>query len=519
MKKSSKTFSRREFIRQAACAGVGLGLTTMVNQLAPLRLANAAMAQQDVNDYKALICIFLSGGNDSNNLIIPSGTAASSDLRADYETGRAQLSISSGLHNLDISQSGAIFDKHHGGTTHTLGVHPNGPEMAKMYSDGDLAFVCNVGSLAFPIPSRQDFVDGLVPLPQSLYSHSDQTMQWQTSIPDQQFTTGWGGRIADLLHGSYNVDSSRVSMHISLNGVNTFQRGMLDTSSAFSMGTNSVTSLKGFGNNYASAYNTGATFESPDYKDNLQGHRLQTLESLVKLTHANLMEEAYANKIITARSVEDAVGEAITYADNTGVDFGAHFSAVSSGLANQLKMVARLIAGRSVLGNKRQVFFVSIGGYDIHKNHLSSHAALMDELSKSLSALRSALIDIGDWDKTVAFTASDFSRTFTTNGPNPDGGTDHAWGSHMVVAGGPVLGGKIYGHFPALKVGDQVGSIDASGTRGRWIPDTAVDQYSAVLARWFGVETSAMDEIFPNLGRFDDPFTSTNPNLAFLPAV
>ncbi len=517
MKKSSKTFSRREFIRQAACAGVGLGLTTMVNQLAPLRLANAALAQQNVNDYKALICIFLSGGNDSNNLLIPNGTASSSDLRADYETGRAQLSISSGLHNLDVSQSGAIFNKYHGGTSHSLGLHPNGPEMAKMYADGDLAFICNVGSLAFPIPSRQDFVDGNIPLPQSLYSHSDQVMQWQTSIPDQQFTTGWGGRIADLLHGSYNAGSSGVSMHISMSGVNTFQQGMLDQSSSFSMGSNDVTSLKGYGNSYASAYTGGATFSNPAYQDNRQGHRLETLENLVKLTHANLMEEAYSNKIITARRVEDVVGEALLYADNTGIDFGAHFSAVSSSLANQLKMVARLIAGRSVLGNRRQTFFVSIGGYDIHKNHLSSHAALMDELSKSLAALRSALTEVGDWDKTVAFTASDFSRTFTTNGPNPDGGTDHAWGSHMVVAGGPVLGGKIYGHFPALKVGNQAGSIDASGSRGRWIPSTAVDQYSAVLSRWFGVESNAMDEIFPNLGRFDDPFTSSNPNLSFLP--
>ncbi len=491
----------------------------MVNTLAPLRLANAALAQQSVNDYKALICIFLSGGNDSNNLLIPSGSASASDLRKDYETGRGLLSISSGLHDLDLSQSSPIFDKYHGGTIHKLGVHPNGPEMAQMFSAGDLAFVCNVGSLAFPIENRQALVDGTVTLPQSLYSHSDQVMQWQTSIPDQPFTTGWGGRISDLLHGSYNTGSSKVSMSISMNGVNTFQRGMAPESSAFSMGTNSVTSLKGFGDGYVNAYSGGATFTNPSYQDNQVGHRLQTLESLVKLTHANLMEEAYAGKIVTARGVEDAVSDALVLADASGIDFGEHFSAVSSGLANQLKMVARLIAGRGALGNRRQVFFVSIGGYDIHKSHLSSHAALMDELSKSLAALRSALIDVGDWDKTVAFTASDFSRTFTSNGPNPDGGTDHAWGSHMVVAGGPVIGGKIYGHFPALKVGDQVGSIDASRSRGRWIPSTAVDQYSSVIARWFGVENSAMAEIFPNLSRFDDPFTSTTPNLGFLPAI
>ncbi len=492
----------------------------MVNTLAPLRLASASLAQQsDVNDYKALVCIFLSGGNDSNNLIVPTGTATSSDLRADYEVGRGQLALNSGMHSLNMNNSGEAFSKYHGGSIYTLGAHPNAPEMAGMFNAGDLAFVCNVGSLSFPIESRQDLVDGRVVLPPSLYSHSDQSMQWQTSIPDQPFETGWGGRIADLMHGAYNSDASRVSMSVSLNGVNAFQRGVSNETSAFTVGTNGVTPIRGFGTGYSAAYNAGATFANPSYQNNEQGHRLQALESLVKLTHANLMEDAYAQKILSARSVEDAIGDALIQADGSGVDFDTHFADVDTSLADQLKMVARLIAGRSNLGNRRQVFFVSVGGYDIHKNHLSAHADLMDELSKSLAAFKSALVDVGDWDKTVAFTASDFSRTFTANGPGTEDGTDHAWGSHMVVAGGPVIGGKIYGHFPSLKVGDQADSIDAHNTRGRWIPSTAVDQYSAVLARWFGVESNAMEEIFPNLGRFNDPFNSTEPNLAFLPMI
>ncbi len=517
MTNSSKTFSRREFLRQAACAGVGLGLTTMVNQLAPLRLASAALAQQDLNDYKALICIFLSGGNDSNNLLVPMGSSASSDLRADYEAGRGQLALSEGMHSLNLANSGTAFNKFHGGSVHSMGLHPSAPELATMFNSGDLALVCNVGSLAFPIESRQDLVDGRVVLPPSLYSHSDQVMQWQTSIPDQPFETGWGGRIADLLHGAYNSDASRVSMSMSMNGINAFQRGISNETSAFSVGTSGVTPIKGFGTSYSAAYSGDSTFHDPVYKTNEQGHRLKAMESLVKLTHANLMEDAYANKIVSARNVEDAIGDALIQADNSGVDFDSHFAAIDTNLARQMKMVARLIAGRSFLGNRRQVFFVSVGGYDIHKNHLAAHADLMDELSKSLAAFRSAMIDVGDWDKTVAFTASDFSRTFTANGPNAEDGTDHAWGSHMVVAGGPVIGGQLYGYYPSLKVGDQEGSIDAHTTRGRWIPSTAVDQYSAVLARWFGVESNAMEEIFPNLGRFNNPFTSTEPNLAFLP--
>jgi len=232
------------------------------------------------------------------------------------------------------------------------------------------------------------------------------------------------------------------------------------------------------------------------------------------------MTQTYADTVNNVRSLTDVVGQATLAAEATGVDFDTHFlnphfPNTGTSLGDQLKMVAKLIAGHEALGNRRQIFFVSVEGYDIHANHLPSHVQLLNELSPALMSFRNTLKELGHWDKVVAFTASDFNRNFKMNGSD---GTDHAWGGHSMVMGGPVQGGELFGHFPSLKTGDDEGSIDidAATETGRWIPDVSVDQFSAVMARWLGVESSAMEEIFPNLYRFDDPLTSTTPNLGFL---
>lgn len=526
MSNSPRTLDRRSFIRQAACAS--LGVTAMVNTMSYLKLTAAAVAQNlptcpviGDDDYKALVCISLNGGNDSTNMLLPLGGTNPSVMREDYEDARKFLKLSDGLHPITVPNSTAAFNTHYGGTASPLATHPNAPELAQLFNDGDLAFVCNVGTLAEPIPTRQAYLTKAVQLPSDLFSHSDQLMQWQTSVADRPELSGWGGRTADLLHAACDTSSSKVSMSISVAGVNTFQCSISEATAPFVMGPSGVTPLTGFHvggdepGSYNGAYNSGSTFNNPSYMDTARGDRLRAIERLLNLSSTNLLEDKFTATMRNARAIEDVVGLALADPVTSQVD--QYFTSGSS-LEEQLKTVTKLIASHSVLGNKRQIFFVQVGGYDIHANHLASHADLMTELSQGLMAFRNALVGINAWDKTVAFTVSDFNRTLTPNGEDTSSGTDHAWGGHAIVMGGSVAGGDLYGQFPSLKVGDQEGSIDAQQGRGRLIPSTAVDQYAAVLTNWFGADSSSMDTIFPNLHRFDNPLSPTSSaNLNFIP--
>ena len=212
-KKSSGDIQRREFFRQSACAA--LGVTGLVNMLANLRLMGVAMAQNPGSEYKAIVCLFLNGGNDSTNMLVPK----SGQLRIDYDLHRGILAVpASSLHE--------VFPENE---TREFGLHPQCDELAALFNAGDLAFVNNVGTLSYPIETREEYLQGLVPVPPQLFSHSDQQVQWQSSVPDKPFTSGWGGRIADLLHATVNPGSD-VSMSISLNGKNNFQVGLNPTS-------------------------------------------------------------------------------------------------------------------------------------------------------------------------------------------------------------------------------------------------------------------------------------------------
>lgn len=519
MNRDPHLMSRRQFLRQAACAS--LGVTGMVNTMASLKLTAASLQTQSLTDYKALVCIYQGGGNDSNNLLIPAGNAGSDPLRADYEAGRGEVALESDtLHALTIPETTSAFKKHHGSSVPPMGVHPSTPELATMFNAGELAFVCNVGTLVYPFANRDEYRDEIVPSPPSLFSHSDQALQWQTSLPDQPFQTGWGGRMADMLHTAYNSGNSNVSMSISMNGINSFQRSSSPETALFAMSSSGMRPFSGYHSGqdlYVRAYEEGGTFQNPIYKNSREGSRLKAFEQLIKLTSENLLEDNYAAAVVSTRAVEEVMASADVLANNNGIDYDTIFTDAATSLGDQLKSVARLIAGRSALGNNRQLFFVQVGGYDTHQAILESHAELMQELSQSLKAFRDALVASGDWDKVVAFTASDFSRTFTANGTDNDAGTDHAWGGHAIVMGGSVAGGNLYGHFPPLKLGDHAESFDAHTSRGRWIPTTAVDQYSAVMAKWMGADSNGMETIFPNLSRFDDPWTSSNANLNFIP--
>jgi len=475
--KNISVITRRDFIRRAACAAVGTA--AMTSSIRDLRLMNAAVAQSNITDYKALVCVFLQGGNDSNNLIIPT-------VQSEYDNYAA---IRTPV--LAIPQSSILSTGYTDPAGHSYGLHPACPEMLTLFGEGKLAFLFNTGTLVFPL-TRAQYLGGILEKPPQLFSHADQVTQWQTSIPDQPPTTGWGGRCADLLNSIQ--PGSPISLSVSLAGANTFEVGNIV--SQYSVSTSGAISLQG-----------------------VSGARLAALTNILGLSYANLQEQAYAG--VAQHSIQSGslLNNAIT---NTAGSFWTNpfpntitnlvsSSKFGSSLAPQLQMVARLIeaGSRAVaqggFGMKRQIFFCQVGGYDLHTGQTNystntpdnvlagAHSNLLAELSQSLYAFQRAMEQLGLSQKVTAFTASDFSRTFPSNGQ----GSDHGWGSHHIIVGGAVKGRQTYGTFPTLAVNGP----DDTGT-GRWIPTTAIDQYFATLATWFGVDNSNLATIFPNLGRF-----------------
>lgn len=481
--------SRRKFVRQSACAA--LGYTGLVNALTQLSIVNSAVAQSSFSDYKALVVLFLAGGNDSSNMIIP---RMGHPAYANYKSARGILTIYDPADGQ--RPSGSPVSIPITSVDGNYGVHPNMPGVATLFNEGDLAFVANVGTLVYPLQNKQQIWSNSVPSPPQLFSHADQQVQWQSSVPDQAFRTGWGGRVADLLN---TPGGDNVSMSISLAGINKLQVGL--ETAQFGMTTAGTINLSGYGTNYGGALNSDGT-----YKTSTAGRRLQAFEDVMRYTHSNLLEEGYNRVVRSGRESEARVGSAFLAAASSGVNFDALFGAQAPGLANQLKTIAKLIAGRQHLGNQRQLFFASVSGYDTHQWEMPAHNNLMAELSGGLKAFRDAMVALGLNDNVLCISHSDFGRTLTPNGTGMDeAGTDHAWGGHQIVMGGGVNGGRIYGQYPDLLIG---GDNDVYG-RGQYIPTTSADQFSAVAARWFGISSSNLPLVFPNLGRFDNPFGST----------
>lgn len=542
-RKSASVLDRRQFLLRSGC-GL-MSLTSAVNIISQLKLMESVVNAQGVDSsYKALVCVFLQGGNDGNNTLIPFSGAA----RTDYDAGRGVLVIptagGSSLQNLTATQ--LTTNPAHiaaadplGGYLDTFATHPVARQIREMFNASELAFVANVGTLTQPGVTRANYASSSKP-PQ-LFSHSDQQQQWQSSVPDQPFTSGWGGRIANLLNAGYN-GSSQASMSISIAGVNSFQVSLGGVIIPYVMTSDGVVSLDGYGTNYANAVQDPSLLFSPaNYQANEAGQRLRAFERIIQLSNTNLMENGANGVMVNARKVEGIVGDALqATANGSGTTLDTHFTnafagaetgvTANSDFTNQMKLVARLIAGQAALGHSRQIFFVQMGGFDTHTTQIpttgnvyaTGHAGLLNTLDRTLKAFRDSLQALGVWNNVVTFTASDFTRTFTPNKTDSSAGSDHAWGGHTMVMGGPVSGGRIYGKFPPLKLGGIADSIDATGSSGRWIPSTSVDQYAAVLANWFGVSTGDLPTIFPNLPRFSAaPFTdiltaNQTPNLGFL---
>jgi uncharacterized protein (DUF1501 family) len=442
--------TRRTFIRQAACAA--LTTSGLLNTIFDLRRLSAATIAD--TDYKALVCLFLFGGNDANNVIVPHDN-----------TGYASYAAARGI--LAIPQASLLPLTLQNGDGRDFGFHPNLAELRALFNQGHLGIVSNVGTLVAPV-TRAQYLAGGAAVPQQLFSHADQSVQWQTSVPDQISRTGWGGRMADLLH-SLNGDS-KISLSISIAGTNTFEVG--NTVIPYNVSSNGSVGLAGF-----------------DGSANANV-RLQAFKDLLALPHHNLFEQAYSDTVTRSIAANELLTSALAGVPTLQTVFP------NTALSNQLKMVARLIAARTNLGMKRQIFFCSVGGYDTHGDQLNGQSNLFLELSQALNAFYSSTVELGVSQQVTAFTASDFGRTYPTNGS----GSDHGWGSHQFVLGGAVQGGRLFGTFPTLAVNGP----DDTG-QGRWIPTTSVDEFSATLATWFGVSASELPLVLPNIGRFAHP--------------
>ncbi len=452
--------TRREFLRRMAAACVataGAGAWSDLQRIAAAATLSPGLPKAAGEDYRALVCVFLFGGNDGNNTVIP--TSATEYLQ--YATGRTSA--------LALAQSTILPLAVQNTPGRSFGLHPAMAGVQSLFNQGKAAVVANAGPLRAPT-TRIQYQARSVPIPPDLFSHSDQQAQWQSSISDGAPRSGWGGRLGDIVKEANGTNSS--STLISVTGNNLFQVGTTLSSFKVSPGN-----LLGFD------FYKGASATDPLSRG---------ITELLAIPSANLFEGAWKDVIDRAVRNQQVLASALAAVPPFATAFP------DTGLGSQMEMIARLLSARQALGLKRQVFFASLGGFDTHGDEqLGRQAELLGELSGALSALYSATVELGCADLVTSFTASDFNRTFPSNGR----GSDHAWGNHHFVVGGAVRGSRIYGTFPTLVRGGP----DDTGSGGLWIPTTSVDQYSATLAAWFGAGPAEIATVFPNLGRFASP--------------
>lgn len=443
-----RSLSRRDFLRRSAHLTALAGTPFAANLMAV-----GAASAQTAGDHKALVCIFLAGGNDQSNTVVPrSGTAYNN-----YQQSRPTLALDA-ADLLTISPTGYSGE--------ALGLHPSLAALHPLFNQQRVALLANVGTLAAPITKAQwNGGQPTVPVPIQLFSHSDQQGAWQTGLPDRASQTGWQGRMGDLLASTYNAGSG-VSIAMSVAGNNLMQAGQ--STIQYQLTTDGAVRVSALNSLYGSAAGGSA------------------LQRLMTQSRSHLLESE-VNRV-TSRAI---TSEALVRNALAGASSGGSFPQTS--LGRQLQMVARMIAARSALGHRRQLFFVQQGGYDTHDNLLTDHGARLRDLGDAMAAFYAATHALGIANQVTTFTASDFGRALQHNGR----GSDHGWGGHHFVMGGAVQGNRVYGRFPAVVLN---GPEDAA--RGALIPTTAVDEYVATLARWFGVSASDLPTVLPNIGRF-----------------
>lgn len=438
------SFSRRDFLRAATISATA----------SPLGWMQALAATTE--DYRALVCVFLSGGNDGNNLLIP----ADADTYATYVASRTSLALSAG----GVAPLGSAASQ--AGRSYTA--HAALAPIAPLYQQGKLAFVANMGTLVAPMTVTQ-YKKNTAQRPDALFSHSDQQNQWQTAQSTGIAITGWGGRMADALLAK-NAGVT-VPALMSLSGSTLFGAGKL--TAPLVVPARGTFGLSG----------TGTT--------GVAKVRMDALAQVLGLDKSNALVSASGGVLanaITSAALINPIMQANSAAITTA------FTGLNTNIADQFKGVAKLIEARAATGIKRQVFFVSIGGFDTHSNQISVQQTQLSQLGAAMKAFYDATVALGISENVTTFTASDFSRTLKPN----SGGTDHAWGNHQIVMGGAVKGGDVYGTFPSLVLN---GPDDIDGS-GRFVPTTSVDQYAATLASWFGVSAGDLSSVLPNLSRF-----------------
>lgn len=462
---------RRNFLKKISTASLYCSLASAANKLHASETSSSAEG-----DYKALVLLFLSGGNDAYNLMAP----LTGDLRYRYDTGRGIVALpGSDLHPIHSQTDVPLVD---GTSYNDFGLHPACPDIAQMFNSGDLSMVCNIGNLVEPV-SYTAYHNKSASLPPQLYSHSDQQRQYQ-SEPSRIFNFGWGGRTAEHL-SLYNTSQS-LSPLISLSGLNPFQVSLEKNINSYGISSNGSASLYGF-----KSANGGL-------RDNM------ILPAMAGETGpTGLFAQKYAQIFTSAQNAELILNETFNIANNNGVAYDDIFSqaAQSTGLTStqtKFKTLAKLIAGRSANPNSRPIFFLTMSGYDHHQNLLSSQQNLLRDLNAALKGFKDALVQQGDFDKVVTMVGSEFGRTFNPNGNTSDAGTDHGWGGHALFMGGPVHGSKIMGIHPDFRFNE---GLDTG--RGRWIPTTSTVECAADLVSWMGVSEAELPFIFPTVSNFD----------------
>ncbi|MGK5004483.1 DUF1501 domain-containing protein [Janthinobacterium sp. LB2P70] len=463
-------FSRRRFL--------GSMLSLAGTTAAPFAMNLAAMgnaAAQSADDYKAMVCLFMAGGNDAFNTVLATDPTSWAQYTRLRNTGGA-----GSIHLPGLSETGGVLSivPATAQTGRTFALHPQLKPLKDLFDNGRAAIVANVGTLIQPATLAQ-YRAGSVALPPKLFSHNDQQSTWQSGSPEGA-STGWGGRVADVA-GALNTNAMFTA--ISAAGNTVFLSGRQVRQ--FQVGQAGAVPIRGLsGSLYGSTGGAGA------------------LQAIINEAGSDLIEQEHVAVVQRAISSQSILSGAMLAAGAGGVPNPPPYVNPNTGasgvnqLAVQLQTVARIIGGRGALGAKRQVFYVTLGSFDTHDRQKVLHGDLMARLAHALAYFDTALAALQGVDlrrQVTTFTASDFGRTFSSNGD----GTDHGWGAHHFVVGGAVKGRDIYGAFPVTGVGH---ALDVGS--GALLPTTSVDQYGATLAKWFGVADSQLAEVFPNIGNF-----------------
>ena len=475
-----RKISRRTFLGEASCAAIGS--TAFLSSFLNLGMINTLAARPHIisntEDYKAMVCILLAGGADTFNVLVPTE-------QSEYDTyveTRGSLAL-----DKDATDPVQLIDLDYDDNGRTFAVHAGMDKVRDMFDNGDLSFVANVGTLIEPIANADEYGSGTKKIPLGLYSHSDQIMQWQTSVPQSRSAVGVGGRMADILNDMNSIPN--VSMNISLAGKNRFQTGNMYNE--YSIKNNTTSANIGYDGLPSWWSNSGFL---NDIKNGVVNNSVeQEYSNIFHQTMSSLTQQTAASIEVFEKAFGNIVPLNTTFSDTN--------------LSKDLKKIAETISVRTHLGVNRQIFFVTIGGWDHHDNVIGNQNTMLPIVSNALSEFNDALGEIGVHDNVITFTISDFGRTLTTNG----NGSDHAWGGNQMIMGGPINGGQIYGDFPSLALENN--DLNLSN-RGRLIPTTSVDEFYAELALWFGASPNDLDYILPNLCNFYSSSDCTQPPLA-----